>query len=223
MTVEGQSISDEGAVLNLTYQFDGKDPGYPFHPFVRLQYTLSVSGFEIHIHVTNMNPTKPMLFYVGWHPYFQSSVYQTRITLDRHCNKWAAVTLNDHLIPTGITHLFNGFVGNDEIGGTYTTPKYYDKSLKAVGTYPDSAECFPNEILYTRLYDSETRQTVVLYHYKNKFPIVHVLTGIVSATGEQAVAIEPMSAMADSFNNHDNLQILSGGEIWSGAFGVYLQ
>lgn len=62
---------------------------------------------------------------------------------------------------------------------------------------------------------------VVLWQDSN-FRFVQVFTGSASGFGENAVAIEPMSAMADSYNNHDHLSILSGGEEWNGAFGVYV-
>ena len=44
-----------------------------------------------------------------------------------------------------------------------------------------------------------------------------------SRFGENAVAIEPMSGMADAYNNHDHLSTLSGEENWTGEFGVYVE
>ena len=219
MNVEDESASKDGAFLRLSYQFDGKDPGYPFHPLVQLNYVLSDVGFDINIEVTNMNPIEPMLFYVGWHPYFKCPVNNCVITFDRQCNRWAHVSLNRRAIPTGITEMFTGFNGGLAIGGTSSNPTHYDDAYKALGNI-NVMNCSPS-VLKTMLYDPEADQTVVLY--QDNFPIVQVYTGIVGATGEQAVAIEPMSAMTDSFNNHDNLEILSGGETWTGTFGVHMQ
>ena len=91
---------------------------------------------------------------------------------------WAEVTLNDRLIPVGTTELFHGFVGN-------TDWWYIYKSYKAISN-PDNIEC-SSGVLKTAMYDPEEDQTIVLYQFQNKFPIVRVFTGIVSATGEQSV------------------------------------
>ena len=219
MKVENQTVNEAGIILKLTYQFDGKDPGYPFHPYVQLNHMLSDAGFEIYMQVTNMHPTEPMLFYVGWHPYFNCPVHKSVITFDRQCNQWAHVLLNNRAIPTGRSELFFGFNGSTVIGGTLSNPTHYDDTFKAINN-PDVLLCTLS-VLRTMLYDPEADQTVFLH--QDRFPIIQVFTGIVNATGEQAVAIEPMSAMTDSFNNHDNLQILSGGETWNGAVGIHVQ
>ena len=216
MIVESQMTDLNSAVVVLSYQFDGNDQGYPFYPFVEITYTLSKQGFDISITVTNSDPANPLLFYVGWHPYFKCSVYQSVITFDK-CTRWAHVQLNNHAIPTGITNEFMGFDGSTPIGGSAANPTHYDDAYKALGR--NTTECSKYE---TSLYDPASDQTVVLYQ-DTGFPIVQVFTGIVSGSGEDAVAIEPMSAMTDSFNNHDHLEILSGGEIWKGSFGVYVQ
>ena len=216
MQIENQMINIERAVVILSYQFDGKDQGYPFYPLVKITYTLSRKGLDISFTVTNSDKTNPMLFYVGWHPYFKCSVYQSVITFDK-CTRWAHVQLNSHAIPTGVTSEFMGFNGSTPIGGSATNPTHYDDAYKAIGRNDTTCSMFK-----TSLYDPATDQTVVLYQDRN-FPFLQVFTGIVSATGEDAMAIEPMSAMTDSFNNHDNLEILSGDEIWKGSFGVYVE
>ena len=214
MNVKNQITDFERAVLVLSYQFDGEDQGYPFHPLVEITYTLSRKGFDISFTITNSNKTSPLLFYVGWHPYFKCSVYQSVITFDK-CTRWAHVMLNSRAIPTGITREFMGFNGSKSIGGSASNPTHYDDAYKAI----NDGTC---SMFKTSLYDPATDQTVVLYQ-DNNFPFLQVFTGIVTATGEEAVAIEPMSAMTNSFNNHDHLEILSGGEIWKGSFGVYVE
>ena len=216
MKVENQMTNRKSAVVVLSYQFDGKDQGYPFYPLVEITYTLSRKGLDISFTVTNSDKTYPMLFYIGWHPYFRCSVYESVITFDK-CTRWAHVQLNSRAIPTGVTSEFKGFDGSTPIGGSATNPTHYDDAYKAIGRNDTTCSMFK-----TSLYDPATDQTVVLYQDSN-FPFLQVFTGIVSGTGEDAVAIEPMSAMTDSFNNHDHLQILSGGEIWKGSFGVYVE
>ena len=216
MKTEVQETSTLGALVMLSYQFDGKDQGYPFHPLVEITYVLNTNGFKISFTVTNSNQSYPMLFYVGWHPYFKCSVYQSIITFDK-CTRWAHVMLNSRDIPTGVTSALTGFDGSTPIGGSATNPTYYDDGYKSIGTTDTTCSIFK-----TSLYDPATGQTVVLYQDSSKFPFLQVFTGIVSGTGEDAVAIEPMSAMTNAFNNHDHLEILSGGEVWQGSFGVYV-
>ena len=215
MKVEAQQATVLGAVLVLSYQFDGTDQGYPFHPLVEITYTLSIRGLDISFTVTNTDQSDPLLFYVGWHPYFKCSVNQSIITFDK-CTRWAHVMLNDRQIPTGITTEFTGFDGSKPIGGSATNPTHYDDAYKSIGNADTVCSMFK-----TSLYDPPTGQTVVLYQ-DSSFPLLQVFTGIVNGTGEDAVAIEPMSAMANAFNNHDNLEILSGSEVWRGSFGVYV-
>ena len=52
---------------------------------------------------------------------------------------------------------------------------------------------------------------------------VLVFTGSNSIFNANAVAIEPMSAMADAYDNHDHLTTLSVGEAWGGSFGVHIE
>ena len=215
MKIKNQMAYLRSAVVTLSYQFDGKDQGYPFYPLVEIIYTLSSKGLDISFTVTNSDQSYPLLFYVGWHPYFKCSVYQSVITFAK-CTRWAHIYLNDRSIPTGVTSEFTGFDGSTPIGGSATNPTQYDDGYKSIGMENITCSMFE-----TSLYDPATGQTVVLYQ-DNNFPFLQVFTGIVSGTGEDAVAIEPMSAMTDAFNNHDHLEILSGGEIWKGSFGVYI-
>jgi len=50
----------------------------------------------------------------------------------------------------------------------------------------------------------------------------HVFTGARSLWGEPAVAMEPMSAMADAYNNHDGLSVLIPGQTFEGTFSIGL-
>lgn len=133
------------------------------------------------------------------------------------CTPWNHVELNANMDPTGITEHFYGFNGTQPIGGTATNPTFYDDEFKPA--QPNNLVC---EIIETRLYDEPTQQTVVLWQDPN-YRLVHVFTGSEASFHQDAVAIEPMSGMADAYNNHDHLSILSGGETWSGIVGVYVE
>lgn len=48
----------------------------------------------------------------------------------------------------------------------------------------------------------------------------NVVTGAKSIWGVDAVVLEPLSAMSDSYNNHDSLHVISAGETFTSSFGV---
>ena len=215
MTVTNSEINDTHAMLELTYHFDKPVPGYPFTFKVGINYYLSEAGFSMHIVVVNRMASTPMPFYMGWHPYFACTAYKAFVVLDK-CTLWNHVELNANMDPTGITKPYHGFNGTDPIGGTETNPTFYDDEFKPM--QPNHPPC---DIIESHIYDEPTKQTVVLWQDSN-FRLVHVFTGAEKSFGQDAIAIEPMSGMADAYNNHDHLSVLSGGETWSGIFGVYV-
>ena len=215
LSVSARNITYSSASLVLSLDYDGSVTGYPFQMKLLITYTLSDKGFSIAINITNSMPGTPLPLYVGWHPYFACTAYKAVVTLDP-CTKWNHVTMDTNFNPTGATQLNSTFDGSSPIGGTLNTPTFYDDEFKA--TEP-AGVCHD---LKTKLYDPDSDQTVVLWQAAN-FRYVHVFTGSMSKIGENAVAMEPMSAMADAYNNHDHLSTLSGGETWVGEFGVYVE
>ena len=215
MTVKGSEIQDDFASLTLSLNLTGNDPGYPFTMDIDITYTLSSEGFSIALSITNTMPNSPLPLYVGWHPYFACTAYKAVVTLDP-CTKWNHVTMDSNFDPTGATEVNSTFDGSSPIGGSLNTPTFYDDEFKA--TEP-AGVCHD---IKTRLYDPDTGQTVVLWQAPN-FRFIHVFTGSMSRFGENAIAIEPMSGMADAYNNHDHLSTLSGEENWTGEFGVYVE
>ena len=200
---------NEKAMLVLGLDIKGAQ-GYPFSFHYEATYTLSKEGFDIKITVKNIMDHAPLPLYIGWHPYFVCSVYKSVITFDQ-CTGWNHIQLNNNSDPTGITDLGAPFDGNTPIGGTPATATAYDDGYKA--TEPAS-KC---GMIETKLFDPDTEKTIVPYQSEN-MRFVQVFTGL-----QGAVAIEPMSGMADAFNNHDHLSILSGLETWEASFGVYLE
>ena len=63
----------------------------------------------------------------------------------------------------------------------------------------------------TRLVDAKSGQTVRLHHGAH-FRYLQIYTGSKAGGGEDAVVLEPLSAMSDAFNNHDGLHVISAGE-----------
>ena len=218
-TVEKTQADNSSALLVLRYSFRGDEPGYPFMLTVHIEYQLSKSGLSVSFTVVNDMLTTPLPFYMGWHPYFACQAYKAVLTFDRtvaETEGWLHVEMNSNLNPTGITDLFKGFDGTSPIGGTLNNPTFYDDEFKPSGYGSSCPE------IHTKLYDPDDDQTVTLWQDFN-FRFVHVFTGSASLFNENAVAIEPMSAMADGYNNHDHLTTLSGGETWKGMVGIFVE
>ena len=210
-TIEKTSTDNTSALLLLRYTFHGDEPGYPFKLTTLIEYQLTKTGLTVTFTIVNDMTTTPLPFYVGWHPYFACKAYKAVVTFDRPATQieaWAHVEMNSNLNPTGLTTIFHGFDGTTPIGGTLNNPTFYDDEYKPLVT---ELSC---PLIHTRLYDPDDDQTVTLWQDSN-FRLVHMFTGSASMFGENAVAIEPMSGMTDSYNNHDHLAILSGGEVCS--------
>ncbi len=211
LNLNSATFDDKSAILILSYSFKNEEEGYPFYWNYKITYTLSKQGLDISIVVQNAMQNDPLPLYIGWHPYFISdSVDKAVITFDK-CTGWNHVELNSNINPTGITAPGAPFNGTTPIGGTPSTPTHYDDEYKA--TSPPSM-C---GVIETKLFDPDSMKTVVLYQSEN-MRFIQVFTGL-----SGAIAIEPMSGMADAFNNHDHLSVLSGGETWEASFGVYLE
>ena len=191
LSVTNTEITDTYATLQLSYKFDKPVKGYPFVFDVSIDYTMSSDGFSMTFYVTNRMETTPMPFYMGWHPYFACTAYKAVITLSR-CTQWNHVELNENMDPTGITRLYHGFDGSEPIGGTPTNPTFYDDEFKPV--QPVNSAC---NVMQTRLYDATSEQAVVLGQ-ESTFRLVHIFTGSEAAFNEDAIAIEPMSGVADA-------------------------
>ena len=216
LKVYAMQVTDIYALLTLSHDITNiTEKGYPFQANILIHYKLSIDGFNISFQILNTMQRSPLPLYVGWHPYFACTTYKAVLTFDQ-CTGWNHVELNANMDPTGITDLYSGFNGSEPIGGNATNPTSYDDEFKPTKG-PDACPA-----LKTKLYDTETDQTVVLWQDSN-FRFVHVFTGSNSIFNENAVAIEPMSAMADAYNNHDHLTTLSAGETWGGSFGVYVE
>ena len=216
MQVQSTTVDKNGATLVLAHKTDGLDQGYPFLLSLEVQYTLREDGFSVAFRITNLMPRLPLPVYVGWHPYFKCTAYSAFVVLDQ-CTQWNHVQLNTNLDPTGITDRFYGLNGTDPIGGSPTEPTLYDDEYK-----PRDGTVHNCDLIQTKICDMATGHNVVLWQ-DDSFRFVHIFTGYTSPFHESAIAVEPMSAMADSYNNHDHLTVLSGGETWTGSFGVYVE
>lgn len=228
MTVARGDGGQDSAVLELRYQFDGSDPGYPFLLEVAVTYTLSPDGFQINVAATNRDADGwPLPFQNGWHPYFLATLHSATLTLDPCTEGWNHVEVAkgpqfppprySNMVPTTQTRSWDRFNGSFTFGGNASAPTYFDDEVKAL-----RPELCPNggEMTHT-LRDPtsgvETRLTV-----SPEFRYLQIFTGAMSTWGTDAVVLEPLSSMADAYNNHDGLRVISAGETYTNWYRVTL-
>jgi len=222
MQVESSHADDDSAVLVLSFDFDGSDPGYPFPLTTKLTYKLDAKGFAVTTTAKNRHASDPLPFYNSWHSYFRvSDVSKAVLTLDR-CSDWNHILVSNNdrvdgdMIPTGATEPFHGFDGAMPIGGTLDAPTDWDDEFKSISP----AQRCPQ--IETKVSDPTTGDTSVLWS-DWQFQFIQVFTGAAKNWGEQAIAVEAMSSACDAWNNMQGVKILQAGEEWEGTFGVRLE
>ena len=193
LDVERQHSSSGEASLYLDYLFDGSDAGYPFLLEVKLLYTLGKKSFACETRAKNIGDTA-LPFADGWHPYFTLGKPIDKLLLDIPADEF--YTVDSQIIPTGKERfLFDGFLKGVS----------FDTGFILKG----------KETLLT---DPAKGTSVVLWQDKS-YPYLQVYT----PPSRSSIAIEPMSAATDAFNNGDGLLILDPGKEFHGSCGVRIR
>merc|ERR1712054_678495 len=94
MKVTRTHADSASATLELSYDFDGTDPGYPFSLGVRIAYTLDKDGLTISTRARNDGTDgQPLPFFNSWHSYFLvNDISRAFVTLDR-CSGWNHISV----------------------------------------------------------------------------------------------------------------------------------
>eukprot|EP00041_Stephanoeca_diplocostata_P009069 m.137977 g.137977 ORF g.137977 m.137977 type:complete len:408 (+) comp17590_c0_seq2:62-1285(+) len=224
MQILSTDIDDISASITLGYSFDGSDTGYPFLLDITVTYTLNKIGFTITVAATNrdINGGWPLPFFSGWHPYILASLHTSTLTLDP-CTAWTHVDVGvgpqyppprySNMVPTGHTHVWSRFNGSRPFGGSATMPTYFDDEVKALNT----AKC--GDTFEHVLQDFDNSVQIGL-SVDSSYKFLQIFTGAQQTWGVDAVVLEPLNAMSDAYNNHDNLHTISVGETYTSSFGI---
>lgn len=201
--ISKEYADDTRAQLSLSYRLDGKITGYPFTVAFSVIYQLTDDGeFTLTYNAVNEGEAPcPVMF--GWHPYFQlgnekADAWTIRIPADKQ------VVLNDDLMPEGTVF----FDGEHPLA-------IYHKSLDA---------CFiakgGSKKVVTLLSSKNQRLSLEITQETGvgKFNYIVVYT----PPTRDCVAIEPLTANVNAFNNGEGLNILFPGNSLSGKIGVKL-
>jgi len=211
--------------LELGYNFNGSDVGYPFKVNVRVRYTLKRdgSGLTVTISSTNNMQTSSAPFQAGAHPYFHlmnGNFNNTHIVLNRTCASWERQAQKVDQVPSGSLSAFVSFNGTDYVSSNHTPcgpacgsmgngNLHWDDGFSSLMT---SAGC---STLAASVEDGDDTLTLFL---EDGFQFLQVYTGNRIA----GVALEPMSGETNCFNNQQGLVVLKPQGEWRGSFRIDL-
>jgi len=180
--IYNQHISEDFAAVTLSYKETKKPKGFPFDYSVFLKYTLTEASLTLEVTIKNEDE-KSFPFSIGWHPYFYSSnLYKSFLKLKSS----KKMELNEKMIPVKIKK----YVLKEDL-------------LQIRDTQLD--DCFipeTNNVFFI------TPDYGININSSSKENYLQLYT----PKGRNYVAIEPMTAAPNSFNNKLGLQLLKSEE-----------
>jgi aldose 1-epimerase len=198
------NVSEEKdfSALELSYDYDGNIPGYPFPFRLGFLYKLSSDGFKIETLVINKGVDK-MPYSYGWHPYFTFNETVDELYLQLPAT--GIVALNEHLIPTGKILPAEHFIQPEKIGNRLLDTCFVVENKK---------------IVTARLYSAKHDIPVNIWQEagEGKFRYMQVYT----PPHRNSIAIEPVTSQPNSFNRTDDLIVLNPGETYATSCGINL-
>ncbi len=223
-SVVSQDVTSTHAQLVLSYNYTGDTVGYPFPFKLTVTYELvqanslpngtnpdndRMCALRITYSALNTGPVRcPAAF--GWHPYFTLSnepVEDMSLSLPRR----SAVKLDDKMLPIGLDPVENA----DTI---HLKDRQLDTAFAIEPTRPASDSDSFAETVLTSL-NTGVRLIVGQQTGAGKLNYLVCYTPV----RRDSVAIEPLTANVDAFNNGDGLTILNPGDTLSGTMWVRLE
>jgi aldose 1-epimerase len=179
----GQNITEEQASIELQYEI-AQPIGYPFHIIFKIRYTLTQNGdFEINFTAQNTgDSTAPIMF--GWHPYFQLGNEPTD-ALEISIPAAKSIIFNQNMCP----------IGSEDID--IETP--YPLAEK---TLDNCFQISQNKgIVTTELRSKNLDVALQIEQDVAQFKYLVVYT----PPARNCIAIEPLTANVNAFNNGEGL------------------
>lgn len=222
-SVVDQDVTSTHAQLTLRYDYMGDTVGYPFPFTLTVVYELvqanllphgsnpeadKMCALRVTYSVQNIGVTRcPVAF--GWHPYFTFTgepVDHLSITLPNR----TPIALDENMIPDGLKPY-------EEAGTLNLHKQELDSAFLIEPTSgPDAPEPFAETIL-TSL-STGVRMIVGQQTGEGKFNYLVCYT----PTRRDSIAIEPLTANVDAFNNSEGLTVLEPWDSITGTMWVRL-
>lgn len=203
-TVVSKQSTDDKASVTLQYDYSRQFEGYPFKCILTYELELGKEGFSCKTTITNSD-TVSIPVGQGWHPYFKTGSNVDELVVKLPSDSLYLV--DERMIPTLQLTGVNGYNGEKKIGSDKFDTGY---KVKNSGT-----------IAKTEITDPAQNIKLIVWQETGlgKYNFLQVYT----PPSRQTIAIEPMTCLADAFNNQQGLIILKPGETVSTSFGVKLE
>ncbi len=186
-TMADSGASENSAYVTLTFDYNKTDAGFPFFYRLSVTYRLQKNNrLSITTNITNLS-NSPIPVADGWHPYFSFGKKVDELYLSM--NTLEIVEFDSRLLPTGRFTPYNNFALPLLIEATK-----FDHCFVLNENHPSPA---------CSIRDEENRIGVKIYAEKN-YPFLQVFI----PDNRNAIAIENLSSVPDSFNNAIGLIIL---------------
>lgn len=222
-SVVSQDVSPTHAQLTLRYDYEGDTFGYPFPFALTVTYELiqanalplgsraaedKMCALRMSYSALNTGETRcPAAF--GWHPYFTFSdepIANQTLSLPTR----TPIELDDHMIP-------KGRLPREEAGTIGLKDQELDTAFAIEPTsLPSDTESFAETVL-TSL---QTGVRLIVGQETGEGKLNYLV--FYTPSRRDSVAIEPLTANVDAFNNGEGLVILNPGETLSGTIWVRL-
>ena len=201
--LEEQVVESDHAYIKLSYNLREKE-GYPFSVDFSVKYILNASGVFSLTYETKNVGSEPCPVMFGWHPYFvlgheDVDAWKINIPSDTIVvfdNRMSPVDTAPFLIEEGAMPLFKKALDNafivNSTGNTVVTELISDRQHVTLQIEQEAGE--------------------------GKFNYLVVYT----PPARDCIAIEPLTANVNSFNNGEGLNILAPGNAISGTINLKL-
>jgi len=184
------NADDNKATLVLQYNYNKTNQGFPFTYSIEVSYTLSEKNqLTVESKVTNLSKTN-MPINDGWHPYF--TLGKKIDALEIKFNSKELVEFDEGLLPTGKVSVYNTFNQFKIFGDTFLDNCF------TLNNFTEAA---------FQVRDKETGVELSIYP-ATSYPFLQVYT----PPERMSIAVENLSGVPDSFNNHKGLITLQPAE-----------
>ncbi|MBO0939834.1 aldose 1-epimerase [Fibrella sp. HMF5335] len=201
-----QETSAQHAQISVQYDYPGDLSGYPFPFSLAVTYTLNDQGLDFTFAAMNTGTARcPAAF--GWHPYFTLNNADTD-ELELTLPVKTEIHLDQHMIPNGqqpASDVHRGPASLKDV--SFDTPFVVDPTRVNAQRRAETVVRWPTEGVSLVVEQSESLPYLVIY----------------TPGRRDSIAIEPLTANVDSFNNNEGLTILDPGESLTGQIVVSLR
>ncbi len=170
-------VDENKGVIKLRYEYKRDDDGYPFHVQIENSYQLTKNALIIKTSLENKGDTTIPVGH-GWHPYFKSTLNIDKSNLQIFSNEY--FELNRQFIPTGNKIKDNTFLKVHQIGTTK-----FDHCYKIE----------PSNGLIAKLISPQKDLTISLLAKGYSYLQIYI------PPNRDCIALEPQTALPDTFNN----------------------